>query len=161
MSRLKDALMALLGKCTPEGTQPEGNNVDEIIECLATHFSLADYVFENEVSTEKFLQAVEDFENGGATIIWNRKRVSLAYRNGDYVSVRYAEAPCVSYVYNVTGETVKSDSASKYFYDQTNLVVNVNADGMTITSADKTYAQILAAYNAGRTVVVYMHGSVF
>jgi hypothetical protein len=39
MSRLKDALLALLGKCTPEGTQPTGNNVDEIIECMATHYN--------------------------------------------------------------------------------------------------------------------------
>lgn len=40
MSRLKDALLALLGKCTPEGTEPNGNNTDEIVECLAKHFDV-------------------------------------------------------------------------------------------------------------------------
>ena len=39
MSRLKDALMALLGKCTPNGAEPHGNNVDEILECMATHYN--------------------------------------------------------------------------------------------------------------------------
>lgn len=38
MSRLKDALMTLLGKCTPEGTHPVGNNTDEILECMAAHY---------------------------------------------------------------------------------------------------------------------------
>lgn len=40
MSRLTDALMVLLGKCTPEGAHPDGNNVDEIVECLAAHLDL-------------------------------------------------------------------------------------------------------------------------
>lgn len=44
MSRLKDALMSLLGKCTPAGTQPAGNNVDEIIECIARHYNGKQYV---------------------------------------------------------------------------------------------------------------------
>lgn len=39
MSRLTEALKTLLGKCTPEGTHPAGNNADEIVECLAGHFS--------------------------------------------------------------------------------------------------------------------------
>lgn len=38
MSRLKDALLQLVNKCTPEGTKPHGDNVDEILECLAAHF---------------------------------------------------------------------------------------------------------------------------
>ena len=151
MSRLKDALMELLGKCTPEGTTPVGNNVDEIIECIAAHFSLSDFVLPNEASTEEFLQAVEAFENGGASIIWNRKRVALAYRNGDYVSIRYAEAPCVSYVYNVTGETVKSGSASKVFYDEMRLSVKVTEDNGTFV-ADKTYAEIKSALQNGKCV---------
>lgn len=151
MSRLKDALMSLLGKCTPAGTQPAGNNTDEIIECIAAHFSLTDYVFENEVSTEEFLQAVESFENGGASLTWNGKRVILAYRNGDYVSIRYAEAPCVAYVYNITGEAVKSDTASKVFRDETRLLVKVADNGGTL-SADKTYSAIKTALQEGKTV---------
>lgn len=161
MSRLTDALLVLLGKCTPEGTKPEGDKVCDIVECLAGNFSLTDYVLENRVSTEKFLEAVSAFENGGASLIWNGKRVTLAKRNGDYVSVRYAEAPFINYVYSVATETVTSEAASKYYYDQSHLTVNVNADGDTITSADRTYAEILTAYNAGRTVIVNLHGSIF
>lgn len=44
MSRLKDALLALLGKCTPEGTQPVGNNTDEILECMARHYIGKPYI---------------------------------------------------------------------------------------------------------------------
>lgn len=161
MSRLTDALLVLLGKCTPEGTTPDENNVDKIVECLSAHFTFANYVFENEVSTEKFIQAVESFENGGVTIVWNGKKITSAFRNGDYASIRYAEAPAIAYLYNLTGEIVKSDSASKFFYDQQHLTVNVNADGTTITSADHTYKEILTAYNAGRTVIVNLHGSTF
>lgn len=151
MSRLKDALMALLGKCTPEGTEPKGNNVDEIIECIAAHFSLSDFVLPNEVSTEEFLQAVEAFENGGASIIWNKKRVSVAYRNGDYVSIRYAEAPCVAYLYNVTGAVVRSNSASKLFYDEMRLSVKVTENNGAYI-ADKTYAEIKSALQNGKCV---------
>lgn len=151
MSRLKDALMSLLGKCTPAGTEPDGNNVDEILECMAAHFTLTDYVFENEVSTDEFLQAVKSFENGGASIIWNRKRVALAFRNGDYVSIRYAEAPCVAYIYNITGEIVKSDTASSVFRDETRLLVKVSQDGGTY-SADKTYTAIKSALQEGKIV---------
>lgn len=151
MSRLKDALMSLLGKCTPAGTHPVGNNTDEIIECLAEHFLLASHVFENEVSTEEFLRAVESFENGGASFTWNGKRVNLAYRDGDYVSIRYAEAPCIAYIYNVTGKTVKSNSASKYFYDETHLIVKVTENNGAYT-ANKTYAEIKSALQNGKTV---------
>lgn len=44
MSRLKDALMSLLGKCTPTGTEPVGNNVDEILECISKHYNGGQYV---------------------------------------------------------------------------------------------------------------------
>ena len=39
MSRLTDALEMLRAKCTPNGVSPEGNNVDEIVECMAHHFT--------------------------------------------------------------------------------------------------------------------------
>ena len=161
MSRLIQALKTLLKKCTFKAAQPDGDNVCDLVECLAVNFSLTDYVFENEVSTEKLVEAVEGFSNGGVSIIWNNKKVMLAYRNGDYVTIRYVEAPCIMYIYNITGQTVRSDSASKYFYDKAELVVNVNADGNTITSADKTYVQILTAYNSGRNIVVNLHGSIY
>lgn len=37
MSRLTDALKVLLGKCTPEGTKPDGDNVCDLVACLAAH----------------------------------------------------------------------------------------------------------------------------
>lgn len=39
MSRLSDALLVLFGKCTPEGTKPEGDNIDDMIRCLSEHFN--------------------------------------------------------------------------------------------------------------------------
>ena len=39
MSRLTDALRVLLGKCTPAGTQPVGDKVDDFVECLAGHYN--------------------------------------------------------------------------------------------------------------------------
>ena len=44
MSRLKDALLSLLGKCTPTGTHPAGDNVDEILECIARHYIGEPYI---------------------------------------------------------------------------------------------------------------------
>lgn len=82
MSRLTEALLVLLGKCTPEGTKPEGDNVDDIVRCLSGHF------------------------DGGRLLI-----------------------------------TIE-DTGSGY-------------------KSDKTYAEILAAYKAGRNLVVNFHGSIF
>ena len=39
MSRLTDALRELLGKCTDGNHEPAGDKADDILECLAEHFS--------------------------------------------------------------------------------------------------------------------------
>lgn len=41
------------------------------------------------------------------------------------------------------------------------LVVNVKGNDTTITSADKTYSEILAAYNLGKTIEVNFYGSIY
>lgn len=71
MSRLKDALMALLGKCTPEGAHPSGNNVDEIIECIARHYNGQRFVINlswdasaNLISDKGFSEVYEAFSAG-------------------------------------------------------------------------------------------------
>ncbi len=66
MSRLKDALMSLLGKCTPAGTKPDGNNVDEILECMAAHYNggktvfygASNYLYVDKEMTEKATKQV-------------------------------------------------------------------------------------------------------
>lgn len=82
MGRLTDALLVLLGRCAPEGTKPEGNNVDDVIHCLSEHF------------------------DGGRLLI-----------------------------------TV-TDTGNGY-------------------KSDKTYAEILTAYNSGKDLVVNFHNSIF
>ena len=82
MGRLTDALLVLLGRCAPEGTKPEGNNVDDVIRCLSEH------------------------SDGGRLLI-----------------------------------TV-TDTGNGY-------------------KSDKTYAEILAAYNSGKDLVVNFHNSIF
>lgn len=71
MSRLTDALLALLGKCTPEGAEPHGNNADEIIECLAAHYNGQRFVVNlswdanaNLISDKGFAEVYEAFEAG-------------------------------------------------------------------------------------------------
>ena len=71
MSRLKDALLALLGKCTPEGAEPHGNNVDEILECIAAHYNGQRFVINlswdasaNLISDKGFLEVYEAFAAG-------------------------------------------------------------------------------------------------
>ncbi len=44
MSRLTDALRVLLGKCTPAGTQPVGDKVDDLVECLARYYIGKPYI---------------------------------------------------------------------------------------------------------------------
>ena len=53
MSRLKDALMSLLGQCTPAGTEPDGNNVDEILECMAAHFNGGRTIFYGKTADKR------------------------------------------------------------------------------------------------------------
>lgn len=71
MSRLKDALMSLLGKCTPAGAHPVGNNVDEILECIAAHYNGQRYIVNlswdasaNLISDKGFSEVYEAFDAG-------------------------------------------------------------------------------------------------
>lgn len=82
MSRLKDALMSLLGKCTPEGTQPVGNNTDEILECMAMHFDV--------VKASRLLVNVTE-ANGVYTADKSYDEIKKAIENGFTVMCAYDE----------------------------------------------------------------------
>ena len=41
MSKITDALNKLRTKCTEEGTAPHGNSIDEILDCIATHWNVS------------------------------------------------------------------------------------------------------------------------
>lgn len=119
MSRLNDALRVLLGKCTPAGTQPVGDKVDDFVECLAGHYqtcsifygNIADnYLYTDKKMTVKATKT--DIENAvmkGA--IYVVKSDSAVYYAVNYARViageKYAQLALIPY-----GE----EYSVKYFY---------------------------------------------
>lgn len=103
MSRLKDALLALLGKCTPEGTEPKGNNVDEILECMAEHF--------DAVIGRVFVVNHTKNANGSVTINATNEEIWKAHTDGRLIMLRIVETDgsilFVSTTYFITKTSIR------------------------------------------------------
>lgn len=173
MSRLTDALMVLLGKCTPEGAHPDGNNVDEIVECIARHYTGKPYVvYLTWNADQTVLTADRGYKETYEAVVAGRNVYAVDNLGcvwspwcfgTNFAQFMHLRSGGQYYVAKLRASAGECDLIRADFdtANESRFVVNVNADGNTITSASKTYAEILAAHNAGKEIVVNMHGSYF
>lgn len=169
MSRLKDALMTLLGKCTPEGTHPVGNNTDEIIECLSAHFVGVKFAEVKQTSGGYSLSGIS-FE-GIKEAIADGMDIVLKTGEGNFTLSSSGE----SYV-TFSNSVIGNDEIHVRQYEITNtgsiayrtrtlpcessfLVTVTKTDG--VYKADKTFAEIKAAADARKVVRCLCDGSYY
>ncbi len=79
MSRLTDALRVLLGKCTPAGTQPVGDKLDDFVECLAGHYD-SNQMLVTVTETDGVYSADKKYDD-----------IKNALENGKLVTCKYDE----------------------------------------------------------------------
>ena len=172
MSRLKDALMSLLGKCTPAGTPPVGNNVDEIVECIARHYIGKPYIvyltwneYRSRISSDRgYKETSEAFAAGRPVYavdnfgcVWspwcfgeNFAQFMHLQSNGSYyvAKLRDVAGEC-----DIVYADFDSPSHSNY------LVTVTSKDG--VYTADKTFAEIREAVSVGKVVRCMCDGSYY
>lgn len=169
MSRLKDALMTLLGKCTPEGTKPVGNNTDEILECMSDHFVGVKFADVKQTSGGHSLSGIT-FE-GIKKAIADGMTIVLRSGEGNFTLSSSGD----SYV-TFSNSVIGNDEIHIRQYEITNtgsvayrtrtlpceshlLVTVAKTDGTY--KADKTFTEIKAAADARKVVRCMCDGSYY
>lgn len=172
MSRLKDALMDLLGKCTPEGTHPVGNNTDEIVECMARHYIGKPYIVcltwnSNQTvltSDRGYKETYEAFVAGRPVYaVDNLGCVWTSWCFGaNFAQFMHLRSGGQYYVAKLRASAGECDLIRTDFdtANESQLLVTVTkTDG--VYKADKTFAEIKAAADARKVVRCLCDGSYY
>lgn len=172
MSRLTDALLTLLGKCTPTGATPDGDRVCDIVECMARHYIGKPYIVcltwnaDQTVLTadrgytetyEAFVAGRDVYAVDNLGCVWtpwcfgkNFAQFMHLRSGGQYyvVKLRSAAGEC---------DLIRTDFDTA---NESQLLVTVTkTDG--VYSADKTFAEIKAAADARKIVRCLCDGSYY
>ena len=169
MSRLKDALMALLGKCTPAGTHPAGNNVDEILECMAGHFVGVKFAEVKQTSDGYSLSGIsfEDIKKSiadGMDIILRTGEGNFTLSSSGESYVTFSNAIIGNNEIHIRQYEITSTGSIAYrtrtLACETSFLVTVTKTDGTYT-ADKTFAEIKKAADERKVIRCLCDGSYY